>query len=297
MNKFVIETMGLRKSFKGQAALNGLDLQVPAGSIFGFLGRNGAGKTTTIKLLMSMLKPDAGTVNVFGIPVSAPAAAIEVRRRIGFVTEQKDLYPYMTVDQLIRFTRPFFPKWRNDLEQRYLKMFELPPGQRIPALSKGMRSKLMLLLAISRGAELLILDEPTDGLDPAAIEDVLRELVALAAGEGITIFFSSHQLAEIEQIADHVSIIDHGTVIVTDSLDDLKAHYRRLHIVFEEELSVPLDWPGGVEHLRQEGRSVSILASRNVEELVEQARSIPGTSVEQFPVTLKEIFLEHVRSN
>ncbi len=196
MSDFVIETVGLRKSFKGQAALNGLDLNVPAGSIFGFLGRNGAGKTTTIKLLMGMLKADGGTAQMFGLPVSDPRAAIKARQRVGFVTEDKELYPYMSVDQVIRFTRPFFPKWRIDLEQRYLKMFELPPGRKVPDLSKGMRSKLMLLLAIARGAELLILDEPTDGLDPAALEEVLRELVALSASEGITIFFSSHQLAE-----------------------------------------------------------------------------------------------------
>jgi ABC-2 type transport system ATP-binding protein len=104
-------------------------------------------------------------------------------------------------------------------------------------------------------------------------------------------------LTEVEQIADHVSIIDHGKAIVGDSLDDLKARYRRLNIVFEEELRVPVHWADGAEHVHQEGRSVSILASRNVEGLVEQARSIPGASVEQFPVTLKEIFLEHVRAN
>jgi len=297
MNEFVIEINGLRKTFQDRAAVNGLDLKVPAGSIFGFLGRNGAGKTTTIKLLMGMLKPDAGTARMFGLPVSDPRASIEARRRIGFVTEDKELYPYMTVDQILRFTRPFFSTWRSDLEQRYLKMFELPPKCKVADLSKGMRSKVMLLLAISHGAELLILDEPSDGLDPAAVEEVLRELVALSASDGITIFFSSHQLTEVEQIADRVAIIDRGEAVVADSLDDLKARYRRLHIVFENELRTPIQWADGAEHVRYEGRSVSILASHNVEELVQQGRAIPGASVEQFPVSLKEIFLEHVRSN
>lgn len=297
MNHFVIETAELRKSFKGQVALNGLNLKVPKGSIFGFLGRNGAGKTTTIKLLMGMLNVDSGTAIVFGRPSSDINAAIEARRRIGFVTEEKELYPYMTVAQIIRFTRPFFPKWRDDLEQRYLKMFELPPNRKIPDLSKGMRSMLMLLLAISRGAELLILDEPTDGLDPAAVEDVLRELVTLSSSENVTIFFSSHQLSEVEQIADHVSIIDHGRAVVGDALDDLKARYRRIHVVLEDELSSPVRWRDGAEHVSQAGRTMSILASRNVEGLIDQARSLPGASVEQYPVTLKEIFLEHVRAN
>ncbi len=297
MNGYIIETNQLKKSFKGQPALRGLDLQVPAGSIFGFLGRNGAGKTTTIKALMGLLRVDSGTARVFGTPVTDADRSIEIRRRIGFVTEDKELYPYMTVEQMIRFTRPFFPKWRDDLESRYLDMFELPPKKKIPDLSKGMRSKLMLLLAISRGAELLILDEPTDGLDPAATEDVLRELVAISASTGTTMFFSSHQLSEVELIADHIGIIDRGRMIVAGSLDDMKAQYQRLRVVFESTVNLPAHWADGVESVRQEGRVVSILASHNVDAIVEQARSLPGTAVERYPVTLKEIFLEHVRSN
>ncbi len=297
MTDFIIETNQLTKSFKGQPALRGLDLRVPAGSIFGFLGRNGAGKTTTIKTLMGLLRPDGGSARVFGTPVMDADRSVEIRRRIGFVTEDKELYPYMTVEQIIRFTRPFFPKWRDDLEQRYLKMFDLPAKKKIPDLSKGMRSKLMLLLAISRGADLLILDEPTDGLDPAATEDVLRELVAIAASSGTTMFFSSHQLAEVELIADHIGIIDQGKMIVTGSLDDMKVQYQRLQVVFANSVELPARWADGVESVRQEGRVVSILASHNVEAIVEQARSLPGTAVERFPVTLKEIFLEHVRSH
>ena len=297
MTDLIIETSQLTKSFKDKQALRGLDLRVPAGSIFGFLGRNGAGKTTTIKTLMGLLRSDSGTAEVFGIPVADADRAIAIRRRIGFVTEDKELYPYMTVEQIIRFTRPFFPKWRIDLEQRYLEMFELPPRQKIPSLSKGMRSKLMLLLAISRGADLLILDEPTDGLDPAAVEDVLRELVAIAASSETTMFFSSHQLTEVDRIADHIGIIDHGKMIVTGSLDDMKAHYQRLHIVFADSVQPPTHWPEGVESVRHEGRVISILASHNVDAIAAEAQSIPGATVERFPVTLKEIFLEHVRSN
>jgi ABC-2 type transport system ATP-binding protein len=297
MTDSIIETNQLTKSFNGQPALRGLDLRVPRGSIFGFLGRNGAGKTTTIKTLMGLLRSDSGIAHVFGIRVTDADRSVEVRRRIGFVSEDKELYPYMTVEQIIRFTRPLFPKWRRDLERRHLRMFELPPERKIPDLSKGMRSKLMLLLAISRGAELLILDEPTDGLDPAATEDVLRELVDISASEGTTMFFSSHQLSEVELIADHVGIIDHGKMVACGELDDMKARYQRLQVVFERSMQLPARWPDGVESVRQEGRVVSILASNNVEAIVEQARSLPGTSVETFPVTLKEIFLEHVRSN
>jgi ABC-2 type transport system ATP-binding protein len=295
MTDFVIEANELRKSYKGTAALNGLNLRVRAGSVYGFLGRNGAGKTTAIKLLMGFLRADSGEARVFGMP-SAGATSIEIHRRTGFVTEDKQLYPYMTVEGMIRFTRSFFPKWRDDLAKRYLEMFELPPRRKTADLSKGMQSKLMLLLAISRGAELLILDEPSDGLDPAAVQDMLRELISLAAAEGTTIFFSSHQLGEVEQIADHICIIDRGRAVVTGSLDDLKCQYQRVQVILERELGAPVRWVEGAEYVRQEGRTVSILASRNIDALLAQAESLPGASVERFPVTLQEIFLEHVRA-
>jgi ABC-2 type transport system ATP-binding protein len=296
MNDFIIETTGLRRQFGSHPAVDGLDLQVPACSIFGFLGRNGAGKTTTIRLLLGFLKSGGGEARVFNEVVRGPEGNADLRQRIGYVSESKYLYPYMTVQQIIRFTRPFFPKWRSDLERRYMDMFNLPPNRKIKALSKGMRTSLMLLLAMSHGAELLILDEPIEGLDPAVIETLLKELVALPASDGTTIFFSSHQLAEVEQIADHVAIIDHGRRVVQGALDDLKVQYQRLRIVFERE-PVPISWPPGADHVNQEGRTVSILATRNVDAIVEQARSLPGASVERFPVSLKEIFLEHVRSN
>ncbi|HEY4088155.1 MAG TPA: ABC transporter ATP-binding protein [Bryobacteraceae bacterium] len=296
MNQFVIETSGLRRNFGSHVAVDGLDLQVPRGSIFGFLGRNGAGKTTTIRLLLGFLKSGGGEARVFHETVRGPEGNANLRRRIGYVSESKYLYPYMTVEQIIRFTRPFFPGWRRDLERRYMDMFNLPPKRKVSALSKGMRTSLMLLLAMSHGAELLILDEPGEGLDPVVIESLLKELVALPASEGTTIFFSSHQLAEVEQIADHIAIIDRGRRVVGGALDDLKVHYRRLRIVFDREPR-PIAWLPGADHVRQEGRVVSILASGNADAIADQARSYPGASVEQFPVNLKEIFLEHVRGN
>jgi len=297
MMDFIIETNQLCKSYGGRAALHGLDMQVPTGSIFGFLGRNGAGKTTTIKTLMGLLRSDSGSAHVFGQAVGDGDRSAEIRRRIGFVTEDKELYPYMTVEQIIRFTRSFFPHWRHDLEKRYMDMFELPPHRNITQLSKGMRSKLMLLLAMSRGAELLILDEPTDGLDPAAIEDILREIVAIAASTETTIFFSSHQLSEVEHIAYHIGIIDGGKMIAAGCLDDMKASYRRIEVVLPDAAEIPARWVEGVQTVKTDGRMISLLASHNAEEIAEQARSIGGTTVESFPVTLKEIFLEQVRYN
>jgi ABC-2 type transport system ATP-binding protein len=248
-------------------------------------------------LLLGLLKADGGVASVFGVPLRDADSAIDIRRRIGFVSEEKDLYPYMSVGEIIRFTRPFFPRWRDDLSDRYLKMFDLPLKRRISDLSKGMRSKLMLLLALSHQPELLILDEPTDGLDPAATEDMLRELVAVAASGSTTIFFSSHHLNEVEQISDHICIIDHGASIVAGALDDIRLRYQRLQVVFESEVRTPAKWVEGVEHIRQEGRVVSILASSNVDAIVDQIQSLPVSKLERQPVSLKDIFLDHVRSN
>jgi len=297
MAEWVIETQDLKKAFGRQPAVDGLNLRVPSGSIFGFLGKNGAGKTTTIELLLNIVKPSSGHATVFGVPIADTLRSTEIRKRIGFVSEDKGLFPYMTVEQIIRFTRSFFPSWRDDLERRYLEMFNLPLKKKVGDLSKGTGSKLMLLLAVAGGADLLILDEPTDGLDPAAVDEVLKELVSLAASSGITIFFSSHQLPEVEQIAEHVCIIDRGKSIVEGALDDLKAQYQRIQVVVDRELNEPVRWVDGVVKVRQEGRTLSLLVSRNVEAILAQIRSLPGASTEQFPVSLKDIFLESVRNN
>src|SRR5204862_749352 len=142
-------------------------------------------------------------------------ASVEIRRRTGFVSDDKDLYDYMDVEEMIRFTAAFFPRWRADLEQRYLRRFELPADRKVKALSRGMRTKLALLLALCRGAELLVLDEPTAGLDPAVTEEVLQALVSHAGREEMTVFFSSHQIAEVDQIADRIAIVDRGRVVVS----------------------------------------------------------------------------------
>jgi ABC-2 type transport system ATP-binding protein len=291
---FVIETSELRKQYDGVEALRGLSLQVPAGSIYGFLGRNGAGKTTTIKLLLGMARPTSGTAKVFGRPSTLEAASVEIRRRVGFVSDQKDLYDYMTVDEMIRFTAPFFPHWRTDLEQRYRRAFELPADRKVKALSRGMRTKLALLLALCRGAELLILDEPTSGLDPAMTEEVLQLLVAHVASEAMTVFFSSHQIAEVDQIADHVAIIDRGRAVVSGSLDDLREQYRRIEFVFAGDAPETTFRSPGIERVRRKGRVLTVLSSAGSDRVVAEARALDPVSVDVGAVTLKEIFLETV---
>lgn len=295
MNGTIIATHGLWKSYGGKPALRGLDLTAPRGSIFGFLGRNGAGKTTMLKLLLGMLRPDAGEIHLFGEPVKSEASSIAARRRLAFVSEDKELYPFMTVGQTIRFTRALFPTWRRDLEEKYLDFFRLPREKPVPKLSKGMRTQLMLLLAMARGAELLLMDEPTSGLDPAMTEEILQALADLAAGDGTTVFFSSHQLAEVEQICDRVCLIDEGQTVIDGVLDDLKSQYRRILLVFDAEPPRELAGFTGIDHLRRRGRTVSLLAHVDVDAVVDRARELGPRSLEVRPVTLKELFLDHVR--
>lgn len=291
---FIIETAELKKSYDGVEALRGLSLQVPAGSIHGFLGRNGAGKTTTLKLLLGMARPSGGQARVFGLAADAEEASVAIRRRTGFVSEEKDLYGYMTVAEMIRFTGAFFPRWRADLEQRYLRTFELPLDRKVKALSRGMRTKLALLLALCRGAELLILDEPTSGLDPAMTEEVLRALVNHVAGEELTVFFSSHQIAEVDQIADRVVIIDRGRAVVAGALDELRESFRRIQLVFDGEAPQAEFRAPGVLRVRREGRVLTVLSSAGALKVLEEARALNPVSVDVVPVTLKEIFLETV---
>ena len=292
---FAIETTDLRKRYEdGVEALRGLSLQVPAGSIFGFLGRNGAGKTTTIKMLLGMVRPTSGRAEVLGLDGATAHGSVAIRRRTGFVSEDKDLIDYMTVDDIIRFTVSFYPRWRRDLERQYLDRFGLSPHQTIKTLSRGARTRLALLLALCRGAELLVLDEPTSGLDPVATEDLLQALVAHVASEGMTVFFSSHQIAEVEQIADRVAVIDRGRIVVSGALDDLRTRYRRLQFVFDGDAPLPAFHAPGVVHVRREGRVLMVLSSAGADAIREEARALNPVSVDVMPVTLREIFLETV---
>jgi len=289
----VIDTRGLTKQYGGVRALDGLDLRVPAGSIYGFLGRNGAGKTTTMRMLMGMASATSGEGRVLGHPIGNGAEAIALRRRIAHVGDDRSAWPSMTADQVIRISRPFFPNWRGALEREYLDRFEIPRRQSIGRFSKGMRTAFAMVLALARGADLMLLDEPTEGLDPALNERLLQALVrAVAENPSLTIFMSSHRLTEVEQIADRVGIIERGRLVFEESLDELKAGYRRVLATFDGAPPPDLERVSGVRHARVSGRVLSMLVSRGAEDIVSLARARQARDVEVVPVTLKDIFLD-----
>jgi ABC-2 type transport system ATP-binding protein len=290
----IIETVGLKKQYQDVAALDGLDLSVPRGSIYGLLGRNGAGKTTAIKTLMGLVRPTAGSARVFGLAADQSSAGILIRQRTGFVGDGRDLYESMTVAGLIAFTAAFYPRWRPDLAAGYAASFDLPRARAVKALSRGARTKLALLLALCRGADLLILDEATSGLDPAAAEEVLQALIRHVANEGTTVFFSSHQIAEIEQIADHVVIIDRGRAVLEGALDDLRGAYRRIELLFDGDAPVAHFHNPGVVSVERRGRALTVFASSGADQIIEEARTLGPVSAEAHRVTLKDIFLERI---
>ena len=291
---YVIETQQLKKSYGTNEAVRGLDLSVSEGTVCAFLGQNGAGKSSTIKMLLGMIHPTSGTGRILGHSISNEAESLIIRQKVAFVAEDKRLYDYMTVAELIRFTRAFFPTWDVRFERELLDRFELPLDRKVRQLSKGMRTKLALLLGFARGCRVLILDEPTEGLDPVAIEDVLQIVVSLAA-QGTTIFFSSHQIGEVEQVSDHVLMINRGKLVLDAPMDEVKEKYKHIQAVFpdpveERDFRLP-----GIEKARIEGRTVSLVASDHIDSILEHVRMLKAGNVDVLPLTLKEIFLEKVK--
>jgi ABC-2 type transport system ATP-binding protein len=186
---YVIDTRNLTKCFGALEAVSALNLRVAANHITGFLGRNGAGKSTTIKMLLGMTHPSSGSGSILGYRITDAKENCEMRRQVAYVGEDKQLYAYMTVDQLIRFTASFYPDWNEETAQQLRTRYQLPSNRKVKALSKGMRTKLALLLALARRPALLILDEPSEGLDPVSIEELLQTLTGIA-GDGTTVFRS-----------------------------------------------------------------------------------------------------------
>jgi ABC-2 type transport system ATP-binding protein len=289
-----IHTTGLAKSFGPVKAVQNLNLSVKAHQITAFLGLNGAGKSTTIKMLLGMIRPSNGGGEVLGSSINDPREVVSLRRKIAYVSESKQLYDYMTVEQMIRFTRPFYPDWDLDMEKKLLATYELPLNRRIKSLSKGMRTKMALLLAFARRPELLILDEPSEGLDPIGIEQMLESLVTQCS-EGTTVFFSSHQISEVERIADNVCMLHRGNLVLDAAMDDLRESYRQIDVVFPSVRNQADVQLAGVTSVRSSGRQMSILVRENADAVVERAGDLKAVSIQILPVGLREIFLENAK--
>lgn len=221
MSDAVISISDLTRRFGAKTALDSVSLAVSRGSVHGLVGANGAGKTTLIKHILGTLRAERGSVRVFGLdPVTDPVGVLS---RIGYLSEEHDVPEWMRVDEYIRYSRAFYPRWDDDYAAQLRQSFALDASARIKTLSKGQKARVGLLAALAHRPELLVLDEPSSGLDPIVRRDILEAIIRTIADEGRTVLFSSHLLDEVERVADHVTMIDQGRVALSAPLREIKA--------------------------------------------------------------------------
>jgi ABC-2 type transport system ATP-binding protein len=224
MSESVVEIAELTRRFGDNTALSSVSLSLPRGAVYGLVGANGAGKTTLIKHILGLLRAETGLVRVFGLdPVGNPVAVLS---RIGYLSEENDLPGWMRIDELIRYSRAFYPGWDDAYAKELEHSFALDPSAKIKTLSKGQKARLGLLVALAYRPELLVLDEPSSGLDPIVRRDILGAVIRTIADEGRTVLFSSHLLEEVEQVADHVTMINRGKIVLSAPLETIREMHR-----------------------------------------------------------------------
>ena len=224
MTEPIIAISGLTRRFGDHVALDAIDLALPRGAVYGLVGANGAGKTTLIRHLLGLLRAQDGTVRVFGLdPVRDPVGVLS---RIGYLSEENDLPGWMRVEELLRYTRAFYPAWDDAYAAELCDAFALDLSAKVGTLSKGQKARAGLVIALAYRPELLVLDEPSSGLDPIVRRDILGAVIRTIADEGRTVLFSSHLLEEVEQVADHVTMIDTGRIVLSAPLTEIREAHR-----------------------------------------------------------------------
>jgi ABC-2 type transport system ATP-binding protein len=224
----VVVVEKVSRQFGDKTALDEVDLVLERGVVLGLVGKNGAGKTTLIQHLLGLLRAQRGRVRIFGLdPVSEPAGVLG---RIGYLSEERSLPGWMTVDELLRYTAAFYPRWDSAYAMRLCDDFRLDPRQKIRTLSRGQHARAALIAALAHRPELLVLDEPSSGLDPVVRRDVLEAILQTVAEEGRTVLFSSHLLDEVERMSDQLALIDGGRIVLAGGLDEIRARHWRITV-------------------------------------------------------------------
>ena len=295
--KPILECHELRKSFRRVVAVDGLTLSAPAGSVTAFLGPNGAGKTTTIKCLLNLLRPDDGSAEVLGTD-SRRLGPAEFQR-LGYVSENQALPLWMTVRQLLDYCRPLYPTWDTAFEGKLLKDFELPPATKLKHLSRGMRMKAALLSSLVYRPKLVVLDEPFSGLDPLVRDEFIRGLLELTEEEGWSVFVSSHDIEEVERLADQVAIIDRGRLRLSESAESLQARFRTVEVTLAEETKPATELPESWLNLEIAGRVARFVdAAHQPAALAEAIRRVwpNARDHDATPMTLRQVFVALART-
>jgi len=287
-----ISTSGLTKYYGRKCVVNSLDLRVPQGSVYGLLGRNGSGKSTTIKMLLGFVKPDRGSAKLLGedITVLKPAT----RAQIAYIAEGHPFFRWMTVGEAVNFTRSFYSHWNGDLLDQILDHFALPRRAKIRRLSNGQRAQVSLALAVAPDPELLILDDPTLGLDTVVRRDFLESLIQIIQREGRTILISSHILADVERVADRIGILVDGVLRVDCPTDYFKMSLRKIVLEFATQPPAFPACDGLVSTWRIGNRLEVVVVGYGTrhEQLIE---SLDATSVEVLELNLEDAFIEYTR--
>ena len=286
----VIEIRDLRRSYGKHDAVNGLSLSVRPGRCYGFFGRNGAGKTTTIKCLLNLLRPNSGTVNVFGL--NPQREEVAVKARLAYVPDMVAFYPWMSVRDTLEYLASFRRHWNRELEADLLNRFQLDPLKKTSSLSKGQRTQLALIGAIAPEPELLVLDEPTSGLDPIVRREFIETVIgAYQSGdpEHRTVFVSTHLISEFEGLIDEFTIIEGGRELLTMESDQARDRFRKIRARFAQ-MPTALNLPGALS-VKQNGREVEVLANGNSEALLEFLKARSPEELRCESLTLEEIFV------
>jgi len=283
-----VEIHGLSRKFKDKLALVDVSLLIPRGRVFGLAGENGAGKTTLIKHMLGLLKAERGTVRVFGLdPATSPAAVL---KRVGFLSENRDLPGWMRVDELLRYTGAFYPTWDATLAEQLRLRFCLDPAARVKTLSRGENAKAGLLLALAFRPDLLLLDEPSSGLDPLVRRDILEAIIRTVAEEGRTVVFSTHLLDEVERVADEIAMMFHGRIVLSGPLDKVKEEHHRVVLQFEKALPSRPEVPGALS-VKGSGKEWTLICNGGRERTIEAAARMGGRVVLEETPSLDEIFI------
>jgi len=291
MNEIVLETKALTKYYGGTLAVDHMDLEIPRGCICGFVGRNGAGKTTAIKLMLGLLNPTAGSSKLLGCDSTALTPAI--RQRIGYVTEGHRLFRWMSIGGLEKFQRAFFPKqWDDKFFADMIEYFELPKKKKIKHLSNGQRAQVSLALALAPNPELLIMDDPTLGLDAAIRRQFLEGMIELIMRQGRTVLFSSHILGDVERVSDRIVVIDKGVLRANCSLEQFQKAIKKAILSFADSVPDQVNIDGLLHCKRSEKQLELTLVGTDDKEIAEWAKSAAAENYQIVKMNLEDQFIE-----
>lgn len=291
MNDTVIQTRDLTRYFGGKPAVESLDLDVPRGSVFAFLGRNGSGKTTTIRMLLGLMQPTRGAGTILGYDIRS--IPVEARQRIGYLTEEHQLYGWMNVRECGEFQSRFYPRWNEKIFRGVIGHFHLRMSARVKDLSRGERAGLCLALTLAPEPELLILDDPTLGLDPVACRSLVESMIYLTRRSDRTIFFSSHQLADVERVADYIAILDHSVLRACCPLETFRKSVQQVILRFPGTPPPLPQIPGLLQAHRAEGelRLTCIHYNGATERVL---RTLAPAQMETVPISLEDAFISYL---